>query len=112
MEIHSEREGSTLIARAEGRVDGANAREFDDALRATIGDNDRVLILDLAALSYVSSAGLRVFLLVAKRLQQRDGKFVVCSLSDPINEVFEISGFSKIIPTYASRSEALVAHGG
>ena len=112
MEIHSEREGNTLIAKAEGRVDGANAREFEDALGAVIGEDDRVLILDLEGLSYISSAGLRVFLLVAKRLQQRGGKFVVCSLSGPINEVFEISGFSKIIPTYASRSAALVAHGG
>ena len=111
MEIHSEREGGALIAKAEGRVDGSNAREFEEALQATIGENDRVLILDLEALSYISSAGLRVLLLIAKKLQRQSGKLVVCSLSDPINEVFEISGFSKIIPTYGSRSRALAAHG-
>ena len=112
MEINTEREEGILIAKAEGRVDGSNAREFEDALQATIGENDRVLILDFAALSYISSAGLRVILMAAKKLQKRGGKFVVCSLSDPIKEVFEISGFSKIIPTHASRSEALAVHKG
>ena len=111
MEIHADREGGSLIARAEGRVDGTNARDFEDALQATISENDHVLILDFEALSYISSAGLRVILLVAKTLQSRGGKCMVCSLSDSIKEVFEISGFDKIIPTYTSRSEALAALG-
>lgn len=109
MEIQTEREGGATIARAVGRIDGSNAREFETALHATLGENDDALILDMQSLSYISSAGLRVILMAAKMLQRRGGKFVVCSLSDSINEVFEISGFNRIIPTHATRSEALAA---
>ena len=112
MKIRTNREGGILIVSAEGRVDGANAREFDDALQAAISESDSALIMDLEALSYISSAGLRVLLLVAKKFQKRDGKLVVCSLSSSIKEVFEISGFDQIIPLHASRSEALVSLGG
>lgn len=112
MEVHAEREGGILITRAEGRVDGTNAREFEEALHAAIGEEDRLLIMDLQDLSYISSAGLRAFLMIAKKLQSRGGKLVVCSLTETINEVFEISGFSRIIPTHASRSEAVAKHGG
>ena len=110
MEVQGEREEGILIAKVKGRIDGANSREFEDAIQAIIGENDRVVILDFKALSYISSAGLRVILLTAKKLQKRSGKCAVCSLSDPINEVFQISGFSQIIPTYTSRSQALDAH--
>ena len=111
MEVHTEREGGALIARAVGRIDGSNAREFEGALHATLSEQDRALILDMQSLSYISSAGLRVILMAAKMLQVRDGKFMVCSLSESINEVFEISGFNRIIPTHATRSDALAALG-
>ncbi len=112
MEVNTERENGTLIAKVEGRVDGANAREFEDALEAAISEDDRAVVMDFEALSYISSAGLRVILLTARTLRERDREFVVCSLSDPIREVFEISGFDKIIPVHVSRSEALAAIGG
>ncbi len=112
MEVHAEREDGILITRAEGRVDGNNAREFEEALSTAIGKDDRLLILDLQDLAYISSAGLRVLLMVAKEFQRRGGKLVVCSLTETINEVFEISGFSKIIPTHTSRADALARHGG
>ena len=111
MEVHTEREGGALIARAVGRIDGTTAREFENALHATLGQHDSALIVDMQSLSYISSAGLRVILMAAKRLQSRGGKFMVCSLSDSISEVFEISGFNRIIPTHATRSEALAALG-
>ena len=111
MEVHTERAGGALIARTVGRIDGTNAREFEKALQSALGDDDSALVLDMQSLSYISSAGLRVILIAAKMLQGRGGKFLVCSLSDSINEVFEISGFNRIIPTHATRSEALAALG-
>ena len=48
-------------------------------------------------------------LLVARKLQRQDAKFALCSLSDSIREVFEISGFDRIIPVHASRPEAVAA---
>ena len=111
MEVGTERKDGILIAKVEGRIDGTNAREFEEALQGEISAEDHLLILDMKALVYISSAGLRVLLLLAKTLQRQSGKLVVCSLSASIREVFEISGFSKIIPTYNSRFDALTRHG-
>ena len=109
MKVTIERDGDTLVAMAEDRVDGTNASEFQQALEAAINDADRIVILDCDQLSYISSAGLRVILLTARALQRQNSKFAVCSLSEQIREVFEISGFDKIIPVHATRADALGA---
>ncbi len=106
--VQAEKEGGVLVARVTGRVDGANAREFQEALESAVGESELV-VLDLEALSYISSAGLRVMLLLAKALRRQDAKFAVCSLTDRIREVFEISGFDKIIPVHASQDKAITA---
>ncbi len=108
MEINVERENGTLIAQVAGRVDSANARQFEQGLSEAIGD-DRNVIIDFGGLSYISSSGLRVLLLVAKTLRQRSAHLALCSLAGPIREVFEISGFDKIIPIHDSRAGALAA---
>ncbi len=112
MEISSERDAGTLIVKTGGRVDGSNSQEFQDGLEAIIDDGDRAVVLDLEELSYVSSSGLRVMLLIARKLQRQQAKFALCSLSASIREVFEISGFDRIIPVHASRPEALAGVAG
>jgi anti-sigma B factor antagonist len=64
-------------------------------------------VVDLSQLDYVSSSGLRVFLLAAKRLQATDGKIVLCALKDQIRQVFDLAGFSSFLSTYGSRAEAI-----
>ena len=68
--------------------------------------------MDFEDLAYISSAGLRVILLVSKQLQRKNTKFGVCSLSSSISEVFQISGFDKIIPTYTAQADAISAFDG
>lgn len=109
MNVATERQDDVLTADVGGRIDGSNAVEFEAAIRAAIMESDRAVIMDFEKLSYISSAGLRVILLVAKFLQNRDTKLVLCSLSDPVREVFEISGFDKILPVLPTRADALAA---
>ncbi len=109
MAIKTERDGATLIATAEERVDGVNAREFQNDLEAAVEDTDRTVILDLQQLVYISSAGLRVILLTAKALQRQQANFAVCSLSESVREIFEISGFDKIIPVHGNVTDAISA---
>ena len=106
MEIRTEQEGEVLIALTEDRVDGANAREFQDAVQAAIAGQDCPVVLDMERLVYISSAGLRVILIIARSLQGENRKFAVCSLVGPVREVFEISGFDKIIQTHDTPSES------
>lgn len=109
MGIHIEWKDEVLIAKADGRLDGTNASAFQKELETAVDTNARVLILDLEQISYISSAGLRVILLTAKSLLKKNAKFAVCSLSAQIREVFEISGFDKIISVHASQAEAVAA---
>lgn len=105
--IDTTREGPTLIAGLSGRIDGTNARQVQTDLESALGGDDRQLLLDFADLSYISSAGLRVILLVARQLDQKGGQLAVCGLSDSIAEIFKISGFDKIINVHADRPAAL-----
>ena len=54
-------------------------------------------MLDLGRLDYISSAGLRVVLIAAKRLKSVGGALVLCTLNPSVREVFEISGFASIL---------------
>ncbi len=109
--INGEQRRGAVVIKTEGRVDGSNASQFQGALENILGESDGGMILDLGDLSYISSAGLRVILLVAKQLQGKSAKFGVCSLTDSVSEIFQISGFDKIIPTYAAQADALSAFG-
>ena len=111
MDIKTERNDGTLITKAQGRIDGANARDFEEEMNSAINSDDSTVVMDLEGLTYISSAGLRVILLIAKTLRKRNVELILCSLSDPIREVFEISGFDKIIPVEASREQALARIG-
>ena len=112
MEINTERDAGTLIAKTEGRVDGTNAAEFQDALKNAIAPDDKAVILDFKDLSYISSAGLRVILLTAKDMRTADVKFVVCSLTQSVRDVFTISGFDQIIDIHDTQQAALTAVSG
>ena len=107
MQINVEPHDGTLVVAVEGRIDGANAMEFHDAVSDSLGDNSGPLLIDFENLSYISSAGLRVVLSLAKALRQRAGRFAVCSLSGVIAQIFQTSGFDQIISTHATREDAL-----
>jgi anti-anti-sigma factor len=93
--------------RPKGRIDSASSPAFEKEILQQIEDGHRRMLLDFADLAYVSSAGLRIVLLAAKRMKASGGKLALCSLSPQITEVFEISGFSRILDIYPSRDAAL-----
>ena len=109
MDINTERheDEGVLFLSPRGRIDGANAHEFQQSLTAAIGDGESAVVADFEGISYMSSAGLRAILIVAKALRQSGAKFALCSLTPVINDVFTISGFSKVISVLGSRAEAL-----
>ena len=109
MDVTTERQDSVLSAQVGGRIDGSNVAEFEEAIRTAIEESDRAVIMDFDKLVYISSAGLRAILLTAKSLGNRNAKFALCSLSDQIREVFETSGFDKVIAIHPSKAEALAS---
>lgn len=107
MEVATERQGGVLTARVEGRLDGATVGGFEEAVRTAMAESDRALLIDCEGLGFISSAGLRAVLTIAKALKDRNARFALCSLPEPVREVFRISGFDRIVAIHPSRAEAL-----
>ncbi len=107
--ISTERDGGALVIKTEGRIDGSNASNFQNSVEAEITTEDSAVILDFEQLNYISSAGLRVILLIAKDLQQKSKKFAICSLSTLVREIFMISGFDQIIAVHDDPGAAVSA---
>ena len=112
MTTESSRETRALVIRAGDRLDSANALDFHNQLGLAIETTQRAVVVDMEELIYISSAGLRVILQVSKELERRSVRFAICSLSKPVREVFEVSGFDRVIDIRPSRAEALAAVNG
>lgn len=65
------------------------------------------LVLDCSGLNYISSSGLRVFLIVQKKMTVVKGLFFTCNLQPGIQEIFNISGFSSIFSIFPDKESAL-----
>ncbi len=111
MNVQVEHRDGVLVAKVEGRVDSSNSQDFERQLQAAMGEDVGAVVLDLGALAYISSAGLRVVLLIAKTLGQRNVSISLCALSDPVQSVFEISGFNRIIQIHDTQADAVAAAG-
>ena len=107
MDISEERKADAVVLALSGKLDATTAKTFEDKILGVINSGTQRLVVDLSQLEYVSSSGLRVFLLAAKRLQATDGKIVLCALKDQIRQVFDLAGFSSFLSTYGSRDEAI-----
>ncbi len=94
--------------RPKGRLDSASGPAFEKDLLGRIESGRLRMLLDFGELQYISSAGLRIVLLAAKKMKSAGGKMALCSLNPQIAEVFEISGFSNILDIHPSRDAALL----
>ena len=93
--IITEQEGKT-IAKIDGRIDTTNAKEFEAAVTPLISVNASDIVIDCAGLSYISSSGLRVFLIMQKSVNARKAKLALSNLSPAILEIFKVTGFASI----------------
>ena len=109
MNVEVQRQDGNLIALVEGSVDGNNAAAFQASLQDSVQEGDKSMVLDLGALDYISSAGLRVLLLVAKDMQNSGANFAICSLQGQVRELFSVSGFDQIIAIHGSQDSALAS---
>ena len=106
MNITDEATDGAAIAHLEGNLDTTTAPEVMAHLDAIIEGGTTTLIVDFAAVDFVSSAGLRVLLATAKKLRP-DGALRLYGLNDSVREVFDVSGCSTIIPIFDDQTAAL-----
>lgn len=110
MSVTREKNGEILLVSPAGQINSANAAELETQLLQWVEEGEHKWVLDMSGVEYISSAGLRVVLLLAKRLKQQGGRVVLCSLQPHVLEVFDISGFLSILDVADSRDAALARH--
>jgi anti-anti-sigma factor len=108
MDITESQEPKATVLQLAGRLDAGSSASADATIAGVIGRSPTV-ILDLAALDYVSSAGLRVLLKAAKQAQTAKQQLLLAGLQPAVKQVFDISGFSTLFTTFASRGDALAS---
>lgn len=107
MEIHERKESGVVVLACRGRLDGYGAGILEKAAKEALHDDDRSLVLDMQEVPYLSSAGIRVMLVLQKRLRERGGKVALAGAGEFIKKVLEMAGFLSIFPHYATVGEAV-----
>ncbi|MBW2205323.1 MAG: STAS domain-containing protein [Deltaproteobacteria bacterium] len=96
-----------------GRVDSMTAPEIQQKIDALILGGKRILVADLSGVSYISSAGLRIFVMSQKQLKNVDGEVILYGTPDPVRDVFMMSGFGTLfrIASTGQEIEGLIQKG-
>lgn len=99
-------DGVRVVAPA-GEIDTRSSWQLEDKLTAAVDQGERSLLIDCADLDYITSAGLRVLLMVGKRLQAEAGHLALCRLNAEVREVLEVAGMVEHFAILESREEGL-----
>jgi anti-sigma B factor antagonist/stage II sporulation protein AA (anti-sigma F factor antagonist) len=110
MELAAKRFADTLALFPRGRIDHATAEAFKAALaphRAGVAAGRDRAVIDLGAVEYISSVGLRVLMLASKQVKAQGGALAVADLQPVVREIFEISRFNLVLEVFPTLREAL-----
>ncbi len=99
--------GPYLVVAFSGELDSRSAPKLEKALEELLNAGKKVLVFDCVRLDFLTSAGLRVFLVAGKRLSGQGGHLLLAGLNPSVREVFEISGFGSLFETFPTREAAL-----
>ncbi len=106
MIIESNKVGKAVVMKLSGRMDADSNKEFDAACERLVQDGSVYLIIDLAELVYINSAGLGSFLRNAKRAQEKGGALLLSGMKGLVKEVFEMTRLISVFPVFDSPEAA------
>ncbi len=109
MEFAQDQAGEVAIVKLAGRLDSSAAQPAEESFARVLEGGTPHLAIDMSQLEYISSAGLRVLLVVAKKVQQAKGKMVLFGLVPHVSEVFSVSGFDKIFAIQPDAAAAVAS---
>ncbi len=109
MEIKVRKTGDVSILDFSGKLDTGTSAEAESAINVVLEGGCSKVIINLRGIEYVSSSGLRVFLITVKKIATLEGKFIICEPNDVVTEILDISGFSTILDVRKTEAEALSA---
>lgn len=107
MKFTTEKLNDALVLHIDGRLDTTQSDAFEKDILEALGQGDKKIILDCSGLNYISSSGLRIFLIIQKKMMGTGGQLSICSLQPTIKEVFDMSGFSMVFTIHPDLETAL-----
>ncbi len=108
MDITTEDRGGVTVVAARGDINAAGCARLERELVSRIETGQKRLVLDLGEVRYVSSAGLRVFLIATKRIGP-GGSFVLARPSPSVRGVLELAGFLSVVKVAPDVDAAVAA---
>jgi anti-anti-sigma factor len=97
------------VIRPKGRLDSSTSPAFEKDLLERLEQGHVSMVLDLSGLTFISSAGLRTILLLAKQMKTVGGRLALCSLSKPVREIFDATRCDTLVDVFPSY-EAAASH--
>jgi anti-anti-sigma factor len=107
MEMLEHRAGTIVILEPVGQLDRKTSPELQEKVVALVDQGTRNLIVDLVRTEHIGGAGLRVLLMLTKKLESINGNFVLCSVTDEVRHAFDVAGFGRMLSMTSSRDEAI-----
>lgn len=111
MEFVERRERDILVLCPKGRIDNDTSPAFQSRLLAAVGNAATSVLVDLAGVEYISSAGLRALMMASKQTKANQGRIAVAALNPVVKEIFAISRFSYVVPVFETPADAIAAWG-
>lgn len=90
-----------------GRLDTSTYGQLEEKIAEILDAGETNVVVNLEMMEYVSSSGLRIFLMMLKRIKTLNGKFYLCNLRQSVKEIFEIAGFTSIFQIFNTKEDAL-----
>jgi anti-anti-sigma factor len=109
--IVESRSGNVCIMALAGRIDSTNAEELTARLKNLILSGEKTIVVDLAAVLFLTSVAFRVFLIITDEAERNSVRFVLCSVTERVRELFELGGLLDAFTIHGSRDEALAILG-
>jgi anti-sigma B factor antagonist len=107
MTLNEEKNGKVFVLVLSGKLDIEGAKMLVEKMTQILDGGERHIVLDFTDISYINSAGLCGLILVAKQLASSGGKLVLAAVSEPNQNILEISGLTSIFTLRPTRAEAL-----
>ncbi len=89
-------EYNTKWVNIKGRIDSNTSKDLETLLKDMTLSGERIIAVNLEDVNYISSAGLRIFLLFQKQLKKVDGEIILCKMTDYVANIFKTTGFDKL----------------
>jgi anti-anti-sigma factor len=107
LEMTELRNGQFCVVALRGRIDSTNSNELLNRLNGLICSGEKQILVDFGSVMYLTSAAFRALLVAAKEAERNAARFVLCSLTTHVRELFELAGLLDMFTIHTCRDDAL-----